>query len=71
MKKSGIFIKMPTENPEKTERILSRLIEPREQSDFCHRIVQFGRDTCMARGPRCEGCPLGEVCRHNGKPAHK
>ncbi len=49
-------------DPLKVERILTPLIEPREQSDFCHRIVQFGRDTCMARSPMCEGCPLRDVC---------
>jgi endonuclease-3 len=53
--------------PLKVERILTPLIAPEEQSDFCHRIVQFGRDTCMARSPACEGCPLGDLCRHNGK----
>ena len=65
------FYPETVKEPLKVERILTPLIAPAEQSDFCHRIVQFGRDTCMARGPRCEGCPLGEVCRHNGKPAHK
>ena len=54
-------------DPLKVERILTPLIPPEEQSDFCHRIVQFGRDTCMARSPACGGCPLGELCRHNGK----
>ena len=49
-------------DPLKVERILTPLIEPMEQSDFCHRIVQFGRDTCTARAPSCEGCPLGEFC---------
>ena len=53
--------------PLKVERILTPLIAPEEQSDFCHRIVQFGRDTCMARSPACEGCPLGDLCRHNEK----
>ena len=53
--------------PLKVERILTPLIAPEEQSDFCHRIVQFGRDTCSARAPACVGCPLGDLCRHNGK----
>jgi endonuclease-3 len=53
--------------PLKVERILTPLIAPEEQSDFCHRIVQFGRDTCSARAPACEACPLGDLCRHNGK----
>ncbi len=53
--------------PLKVERILTPLIEPEEQSDFCHRIVQFGRDTCMARSPMCEGCPLRDMCGHGRK----
>ena len=51
-------------DPLKVERILTPLIPEEEQSDFCHRIVQFGRDTCMARSPACKGCPLQDVCKH-------
>ena len=46
-------------SPEKIERILWGLIDPAESSDFCHRIVQFGREICRAIGPRCDVCPLG------------
>lgn len=56
--------------PEKTEYELKKLIPDDEQSDFCHRIVLFGRDTCSARSPRCDGCPLLQVClyaKKNGK----
>ena len=49
-------------DPVKVERIMSGCIEPEEQSDFCHRIVQFGRDTCIARSPKCGECPLSDVC---------
>ena len=52
-------------DPLKTEKIMSALMPDHEQSDFCHRIVQFGRDTCMARSPACEGCPLADLCRHH------
>ena len=45
-------------DPVKTERIMSGLIEPGEQSDFCHRLVLFGRDVCRARDPACGECPL-------------
>ena len=61
------FYDESVKEPLKVERILTPLIAPEEQSDFCHRIVQFGRDTCMARSPACEGCPLGNLCRHNEK----
>lgn len=51
-------------DPARVEKILVTIIEPAEQSDFCHRIVQFGRDVCTARSPRCEGCVLRDICRH-------
>ena len=54
-------------DPNKTEKIMSKLIAPEEQSDFCHRIVQFGRDVCTARSPRCESCPLNDLCAHYKK----
>ena len=63
------FYPETVKEPLKVERILTPLIAPEEQSDFCHRIVQFGRDTCMARGPRCEGCPLRELCKHGNTNA--
>ncbi len=52
-------------DPNKTEIIMKELIEPSEQSDFCHRIVQFGRDTCSARSPKCNDCPLSDICDYN------
>ena len=54
-------------DPVRAERILSPLIPPEEQSDFCHRIVQFGRDTCTARAPACGACPLRSFCAHGQK----
>ena len=65
----GRFGMYPTDlkDPTKVEMIMKELIEPSEQSDFCHRIVQFGRDTCSARSPKCEGCPLSELCGYKNK----
>ncbi len=40
------------------ERTLSPLVPKEIQSDFCHMIVDFGRDVCSARNPKCEECPL-------------
>ena len=61
------FYPETVKEPLKVERILTPLIDESEQSDFCHRIVQFGRDICMARGPRCGECPLRELCKHGGE----
>ena len=52
-------------DPYKVELILSELAPPEKQSDFCHRIVQFGRDVCTARSPRCDECPIAQLCKHN------
>ena len=50
--------------PEKVERDLRPLIPPERSSDFCHRIVQFGRDTCTARKPKCSECRMQEICAY-------
>lgn len=50
--------KVGMKDPLKTEKILSELIEPSEQSDFCHRTVLFGRDFCKAQNPKCDTCPI-------------
>ena len=49
--------------PEKVEQQLRAILPPEESSDFCHRIVLFGRDICTARNPKCAGCPLAMFCR--------
>ena len=49
-------------DPTKIEKILRELIDLKEGSDFCHRIVFFGREVCTARSPRCEDCPLRDLC---------
>ncbi|MBQ2810036.1 MAG: endonuclease III [Clostridia bacterium] len=52
-------------NPLKTEQILTKIVEPHEQSDLCHRLVLFGRDICTARAPKCDICPINqrELCQ--------
>ena len=55
----------------KVEKILRELMDLKEGSDFCHRIVFFGREVCSARNPGCESCPLADLClkreKENGK----
>lgn len=49
-------------NPKKIEIKLLKIVPSKESSDFCHRIVKFGRDVCTARNPKCSKCELKEVC---------
>jgi len=53
--------------PEKVEKQLRKILPPEESSDFCHRIVLFGRDICTARNPKCETCPLAIHCTEINK----
>ena len=54
-------------DPNKIEKILLDLLPYGEGSDFCHRIVNFGRDVCSSRSPKCDECPLAPYCRHYEK----
>jgi len=50
--------------PEKVEQQLRKILPPEESSDFCHRIVWFGREICTARNPKCGECPLAPHCKY-------
>ncbi len=54
-------------DPTKIEKILRDLIDLKEGSDFCHRIVFLGREVCTARLPKCENCPLADLCEKGKK----
>lgn len=54
-----------TKEPVKVEMALRAIVPPEKGSDFCHRLVLFGRDTCTARSPKCPGCPLAALCAEN------
>ncbi|MDY3617915.1 endonuclease III [Agathobaculum sp.] len=49
-------------DPLKVETALRKLLDPKESSDFCHRLVLHGRECCTARSPKCQNCPLAAVC---------
>ncbi|MBR6754944.1 MAG: endonuclease III [Clostridia bacterium] len=51
-------------DPLKTEKALSKLIPTEKQSDFCHRIVMFGREVCTARTPKCDECTIKQYCEY-------
>lgn len=52
-----------SKDPVQVERQLRLALPPKESSDFCHRMVLFGRDTCTARSPKCDVCPLRSDCK--------
>lgn len=56
------------QDPTQVEMETSPLIPVDMQSDFCHRIVLFGRDICTARKAYCEKCPANEFCPKKNLP---
>jgi endonuclease-3 len=53
--------------PEKVEQQLRAILPPEESSDFCHRIVLFGREVCTSQRPQCAECPLALHCNEINK----
>ncbi|MFG6367252.1 MAG: endonuclease III [Lachnospiraceae bacterium] len=50
--------------PKKVEMILWELIPPEEGNQFCHRLVDHGREICTARTkPYCDRCCLADICK--------
>jgi endonuclease-3 len=41
---------------------LARLVPPRQVLEFHVQLIRHGRRVCSARSPRCEGCPLLDLC---------
>ena len=54
------FTEKGEKDPLRTEKALDAVVEPSEQSAFCHRLVMFGRDVCTARSPKCGECVMRE-----------
>lgn len=51
-------------DPKKVEMALWKIIPPEESNDFCHRLVDHGREVCTARtAPDCENCCLFDICK--------
>jgi endonuclease-3 len=47
---------------DKIERDLMRLIPRERWFDFTYVLIDHGRQVCVARVPRCEVCPVNDLC---------
>lgn len=52
----------------KIEQDLIEQIPKKEWIAFSHRMIQLGRRVCSARRPKCDACPMGEICPRVGVP---
>lgn len=49
-------------NPEKIEKDLMEILPQKEWFLFSYLLIDFGRDICDAKKPKCEICPLNNYC---------
>jgi endonuclease-3 len=54
------------EKPEDIEKDLMRLVPQEQWTFFGPATVLHGRYTCTARKPKCEACPLNDLCPRIG-----
>lgn len=57
-------------NRDKTERQVKAIVPKEEWSDLHLRLIYHGRETCTARSPKCNRCPLYEACDWREKAVH-
>ena len=50
----------------RAERDLVALLPERHWISWSHRLIEHGRTVCLARVPRCAGCPLADLCPRVG-----
>lgn len=51
-----------TKEPKKVEDAMRKILPPEKSNDFCHRSVLHGRAICTARSPKCDLCPIKDIC---------
>jgi endonuclease III len=56
-------------DPVKVERELNALVPQNDWTLFSHRMIWHGRQICIARKPKCDVCPLADVCPKIGVEA--
>ena len=49
-------------DPDKIEQGLMRLVPRRRWFDFTYVLIDHGRAICQAKKPRCEDCPVNDLC---------
>lgn len=56
--------------PEKIEQDLIKLFPKDYLKDINHLLVWHGRNTCVARNPKCDTCTIKGFCKHYTKNMH-
>ena len=56
--------------PEKIEQDLIKIFPKEYLKDINHLFVWHGRNTCIARNPKCNVCTINRYCKHYKKNIH-
>lgn len=59
---SGLLKLTREQSPEKIERELMALVPRKDWTIFSHLLILHGRNTCIARRPKCEVCVINRLC---------
>jgi endonuclease-3 len=57
------------DDPVKIERDLMRVVPRADWARLSHLLIWHGRRLCTARSPRCEDCPLTDLCPSSRVPS--
>ncbi|WP_182353902.1 endonuclease III [Flaviflexus huanghaiensis] len=49
-------------DPVKVEKDIAELLPEEEWTMACHRLIFHGRQICVARRPKCDICPITDLC---------
>ncbi len=63
---SRVFGRETGDEPDARENweLADRLAPSGRCGDFVHALIDFGASVCTASKPRCEGCPVNELCEY-------
>jgi endonuclease-3 len=64
---AGLWHFVPKKMAEKKEAVkieqeLMKIVPQKDWGNFSLRVIDHGRKICVARKPKCEICPLNQVC---------
>ena len=48
--------------PERVEKVLIKLLPQDRWIQFSHQMIHHGRTFCVARKPKCNKCPMDDLC---------
>lgn len=61
---TGLLGLIKAKDPIKAERELNELVPQKDMDQFSLLLISHGRDTCIARRPRCSDCILKNYCAY-------